>query len=65
MNKRALLALIIGGSLAILYIFLPPKLVISMGLGILRHNDRVMIGTIGLIIAFVSAYSLIKFRKSL
>ncbi|MBS3147408.1 hypothetical protein J4219_00825 [Candidatus Woesearchaeota archaeon] len=65
MNKRALSALVIGSTIALVYLFLPPKLIISAGLGILRHNDRVMIGTLGLIIAFVSAYALIKPRKDL
>ena len=63
MNKTKYVVFFAAGLvLAIVYLFLPPKLIISLGLGILRHNDRVLIGTIGLIIAFVCGYKLIKNR---
>jgi len=57
-TKTALWFLIIGVILALL--FLPPKLIISWGLGIGRHNDRVLVGTIGLLVAVVSAYRLLR-----
>ncbi|MBI4147729.1 hypothetical protein HY490_00390 [Candidatus Woesearchaeota archaeon] len=61
MSKKGYLILfLVGLALAIVFMFLPPKLIISWGLGIARHNDRVMIGTVGLILAYVSAYKLFR-----
>ncbi len=60
MNKtKYVVLLVLGLVLAVVYLFLPPKLVITIGVGILRYNDRVLIGTIGLIVAFVCGYKLI------
>ncbi|HLC85434.1 MAG TPA: hypothetical protein VJH22_06595 [Candidatus Nanoarchaeia archaeon] len=59
-TKTAIWCLVIGAILALLFLFLPPKLIISWGLGIGRHNDRVLVGTIGLLVAVVSAYRLLR-----
>ncbi len=59
-TKKAIWCLVIGAILALIFLFLPPKLIISWGLGIGRHNDRVMLGTIGLVVAVVSAYRLVR-----
>ncbi|MBI4016176.1 MAG: hypothetical protein HY363_00610 [Candidatus Aenigmarchaeota archaeon] len=65
MNRtKYVVFLVIGLLLAVVYVFLPPKMIIAMGLGILRHNDRVLIGTIGLIAAFVCGYKLTNDRNA-
>ena len=64
MDKKYVVMLIVGLLLAIIFLFLPPKMIISWGFGFIRHNDRVMIGTIGLIVAVVSGYRLIKIKFS-
>ncbi len=38
------------------FTFVDPRTVVSMGLGFARHNDRVLIGVLLLIISFVSVY---------
>ncbi len=45
--------ILIFAIIGIIYTFVPNETIISLGIGILRHNDRVLIGSISLIIAAV------------
>ena len=67
MNRktRFLLSAIVFGTIGALFAFTPYKILkntLNLGLG-LRHNDHVMTGTIGLIIAVVSIYKIFRMEK--
>ena len=56
---------IVFGIIGSVFMFTPYKIlknVLHLGFG-LRHNDHVMIGTLGLIIAIVSLYKIIRMKK--
>jgi len=42
--------------IGIIYTFVPPKIIVSWGIGFLRHNDRVLIGILCLIITTILIY---------
>ncbi|MBI5391517.1 hypothetical protein HZB00_00790 [Candidatus Woesearchaeota archaeon] len=64
MNKKVI-AVIIYGIMGSFYAFVDPRTIVKLGLGLgIRHNDRVLIGIILLIIAVSLIYSLFFQRKS-
>lgn len=62
MHSRAkyLAAAIVFAVVGSVYEFTPPKIIISWGLGFLRHNDRVLFGAICLILAAVFLFKALK-----
>jgi phosphotransferase system glucose/maltose/N-acetylglucosamine-specific IIC component len=50
---------VVAGGLGWILTFVNPKTVIAWGLGFGRHNDRVLVGVLLLVIAFVSLYKFV------
>ena len=66
MNQKTKFSIsaIVFGAIGSIFMFTPYKILknaLHLGFG-LRHNDHVMIGTIGLIIAIVSLYKIVRMR---
>jgi hypothetical protein len=62
MSKSAVWSVItvfLAGILGSILTFVAPKTVIAIGLGFGRHDDRVLVGILLLIIAEVSVYKLL------
>jgi hypothetical protein len=62
MSKAGVWAVVVAfffGIIGAILTFVPPQTIVAIGFGFGRHNDRVLIGVLCLIIAEVAVYKLL------